>query len=619
VIWTRVASISADWVITLAIVLAAVGGSVPFFEAEFNPYDGGLAVYGAERVADGLVPYVDGYTSYGPAQYYLRAGLFRLFGFNMGVFQREVVATAAIFVGVAYHVLRQCAGRGTSVVLAATAAMPLSILLPLGGYNFAAYVCFLIGAGGLMRYAQTRAWPWLVITGGATGLCFAEQWVFGLLGLLVFASAAVAMPYLIRIFEPEATIGTAPRVHGNRLATLLIPAVLVLLPFYAPAILEDPGTIARSVRLHLAVREARVLPYPIPPNPVGVVAGERTIGEYFAAAAVVAPAYAFPVLGLLNAAAVVVATRRRNVLKPPGALVLHTCVMTLLGGLLFEYGRSRADIWHTPPSAVFMILSLPLVVHLVRRPQRTDASVPTPLRLAGALVALAILAPVIYLSASRIRAESAESAPTGVLMSPRLSGVETDPGTAAIYNALIAYVRDHTAVDEPIFSGSVEHDRLFLIDVLVYFATDRDAGVWDYLMDPGSTTTAPVQRRIVTDLRRNHVRLVVLVDSPIPPEERHQESSGVTILDDYINANYAVVERFGPYVVLLPRAEVQDSSDSSALSNGSLEGMAFSVASASSARSGWPGRRRSAPPSTATRGRLRTPPAPRRHSHLGQA
>jgi hypothetical protein len=47
------------------------------------------------------------------------------------------------------------------------------------------------------------------------------------------------------------------------------------------------------------------------------------------------------------------------------------------------------------------------------------------------------------------------------------------------------------------------------------------------------------------------VRYVVLWEAPLSPEpNRSSESSGVTILDDFIKANYERVAGFGKYVIL---------------------------------------------------------------------
>ena len=45
-----------------------------------NVYDEGLALTGAMRVEAGQVPHRDFYANYGPAQFYILAGLFKIFG-----------------------------------------------------------------------------------------------------------------------------------------------------------------------------------------------------------------------------------------------------------------------------------------------------------------------------------------------------------------------------------------------------------------------------------------------------------------------------------------------------------------------------------------------------------
>jgi hypothetical protein len=47
---------------------------------DINVYDEGLIVFGAIRVMNGDVPYRDFYANYGPAQFYVLAGLFKVFG-----------------------------------------------------------------------------------------------------------------------------------------------------------------------------------------------------------------------------------------------------------------------------------------------------------------------------------------------------------------------------------------------------------------------------------------------------------------------------------------------------------------------------------------------------------
>jgi len=50
-----------------------------------NVYDEGLALTGAMRVAAGQIPHRDFYANYGPAQFYVLAGLFKIFGESLVV------------------------------------------------------------------------------------------------------------------------------------------------------------------------------------------------------------------------------------------------------------------------------------------------------------------------------------------------------------------------------------------------------------------------------------------------------------------------------------------------------------------------------------------------------
>jgi len=78
-VWARYTSRSA--LLQLALVFCC-SYLVLFFGMSRHPivYDEGLILTAAMRVAAGQIPHRDFYANYGPAQFYLIAGLFRLFG-----------------------------------------------------------------------------------------------------------------------------------------------------------------------------------------------------------------------------------------------------------------------------------------------------------------------------------------------------------------------------------------------------------------------------------------------------------------------------------------------------------------------------------------------------------
>ena len=69
--------------------------------------------------------------------------------------------------------------------------------------------------------------------------------------------------------------------------------------------------------------------------------------------------------------------------------------------------------------------------------------------------------------------------------------------------------------------------------------------------DPGITTTRSVQQRIVKDLEKNRVRLVVVYRAGLPDEpNKSRESSGVTLLDDYLSETFSPIKVRPQYSVL---------------------------------------------------------------------
>ena len=87
----------------------------------------------------------------------------------------------------------------------------------------------------------------------------------------------------------------------------------------------------------------------------------------------------------------------------------------------------------------------------------------------------------------------------------------------------------------------------------IYFLADRLTGSYFAQFDPGITTTREVQQRIIDDLRRNHVRLVVVYRVTLPDEpNKSRASSGVTLLDDYFAENFSPIKIHPEYSISPP-------------------------------------------------------------------
>jgi hypothetical protein len=113
-------------------------------------------------------------------------------------------------------------------------------------------------------------------------------------------------------------------------------------------------------------------------------------------------------------------------------------------------------------------------------------------------------------------------------------------------------VRAATAPDEPIFVGEAHHRFTFTNPLIVYYLADRPAGVRDTLFLPGMTNTARIQRRMVADLARSRTRYLVLDErfADVFQPSNDSRIPGATVLDQYVEANFEVVDDLGDIRVM---------------------------------------------------------------------
>jgi hypothetical protein len=119
----------------------------------------------------------------------------------------------------------------------------------------------------------------------------------------------------------------------------------------------------------------------------------------------------------------------------------------------------------------------------------------------------------------------------------------------------VEYIQQHTRPGEDVYSGAGRHDKLFLNDILFYFISKREAPTKWYYLEPGLETTYAIQKQMIQDLDSHHVTYVIrnfTWDAVAEPNES-RFSSGVTILDQYIDANYKPEASF-PQILILHRA-----------------------------------------------------------------
>ena len=495
--------------VAAALFVAAVAISAFSILRGIDPFDEGLALQAAERVADGQLPYRDFTWAYGPGQPYLLGGLSELFGPSLLVWRIiRVLVNGAVAVAV-FVLLRRRTGTGWAAggALVAAAAMAQ----PLSANPFApALLCALLAV-----LAATEEPPKPLAAAGLTALTAAFR-----LDFAVFAGVACLVALAVRRDGRSAVRYALVATAGS---------VLVYLPFL---IADGPADMWDAlVATGLREGEHWRLPFPLEYDggfslwPPGELAHDvKDVLSFYVPVLLVA--------GLV-VGAVAVVLRRRSLPPLWGALLgLAACFLLYL--------LSRTDAFHETPLLVTLAVLLPLLAATAGRKWITVAA-------AAVVVLLGV-----YAGSNRVDA---------LFDPPELErlhldvadGVRARPADADALPQAVAEVRELVPEGEPIYVVTLRSDLVRIGNPLFYVLADRpNAMDTDFALQ----TEADDQRRLVERLEQDPPGAVVRWTDPDSarrePNERG-EPSGSRLLDDYLERAYRERARFGYYVVLEPR------------------------------------------------------------------
>ena len=139
---------------------------------------------------------------------------------------------------------------------------------------------------------------------------------------------------------------------------------------------------------------------------------------------------------------------------------------------------------------------------------------------------------------------------------PPADGVRAQAARRDPLERAVRAVQSRVPPGEPIYVATRRSDLVTSGDPLFYVLAGRHNPTRYDIQAPGVITSAPVQRELVADLREARPRAVVRFTAAVtaaPEPNRAGESTGVRILDDYLNSAYRPAARHGPYLVLEPR------------------------------------------------------------------
>jgi hypothetical protein len=487
-------------------------------------YDEGLILAGADRILLGEVPFRDFWNTHPPAQIWLVAGLFRLFGESMVVLR---VYDAAVKAGIALVLylwarrLSDGAHAGAAACILATIWLEFFGSFGFGYTAFPALLLSLVSLGWLIDAsdAETPARARRLIAGA--GLCVGLAALFRLdFGAYAALTAVATLAVAATSKDPRPR---SMRVRGTALALTSFGAAALAPAAVAVAVLAAQGvTTARLVDV-LVTYPARVFP-----QYRGLPLPDLTVWRL---------AYYVPVwvavAGLARGGWLM---HRRDGSR---ASALAWFSLSALALVSIPQARTRADMVHQAPVLLpSAALAAALWFSLWRRrgPARAIACALVP------VVALTYAAAPVY-SLARPGSTTATRA-HGL---PRAAGVAIEPDQAAAVRA----VRQRTSPGDAIYVGNTRHDHIIRNDALFYFLAGRRYATAYHNLLPGLATRDEVQREIVEQLRATRPRCVVLCarfDGETEPNASSLET-GSRRLDDDIRQGYVFSVTIGAYQI----------------------------------------------------------------------
>ena len=229
-----------------------------------------------------------------------------------------------------------------------------------------------------------------------------------------------------------------------------------------------------------------------------------------------------------------------------GAVVF---IFSLLALLMYSQCIVRSDTEHLTPSIiiVFPLIAFALIKEGIQRLRKIVIYFVIAIIVSFPLMKKAILVRKI------VSGNSIE------ILSERSSCIMAEPIFANDYNEVLNYFRNNVSDNDMLFSGCTRHDKLLLNDVMIYFLSQKKSASFYHELHPGVTTTLEVQDRIIDEISKNNPGFIIISrQDAVREPNKSSESSGITLLDEYISDRYRHVFEKGAYSILEKRTSLSE-------------------------------------------------------------
>jgi hypothetical protein len=485
--------------------LCVIAVAARFLAAPLDRFDEGLTLTKAALVANGLIPYRDFWSTYGPLDMLVLGGAFRVIAVDALVERVMAIASVLLFAGVAYTLLTVIGVRGALRLLMTSLLALVALSIP--AFN-SAVLADLVLLGAFTAFVRGQVAPhrgWALAAGALTALSsLARPELGAALGLGLLAG------YALR--------ARLERRAGPLLAYVSAAGLGVVVLWGPVLVLAGPAPVYVQLVQSAVTVYARARHIPLGQGPEGPLV------------AIMAAAFAFTWLWAVRTLAL------RQLARAEMAAML-AFLITGIG--LFGWVWTRADGAHALTAWPATGALLALLMQQRRRGTPTDPR----LDAAMSVVALAIVA--LAAGGLALRDLNLPANP-GVLPRATLVGARAwmPPDQLAV---LVRRIDAQVPAGQPLFVGLRRNDLARFNDTTLYFLSDRRPGTVYFENLPGFSNQDAVQQTVICQLVRAHVTLAVL--GPNGPGEPWNLSSqaGSTRLDAWLAAHASARETIDPY------------------------------------------------------------------------
>ena len=515
-----------------------------------NIYDEGIVLTAAMRVAAGQLPHRDFYSIYGPAQYYILAGLFKLVGPSILAERLLDLLFESAIVTTLYWVLIGYCRRSVALATSVTSILLMYGLQITEGYATVpiALISLLSAAWMLPLFDRGLSRRRTLGLGMLAAVATLYRYDTGI-ALLAVQALVIAVSTYVR---PD-TLASHLKTFLSRFwlclagfAVVTLPPALYFVAHSSISPLINDIFILQGRNYH----RGRNLPFPAPHW-----ASLEQMQVYL------------PLLAIGLALYVIWSSRNQprgdEDLDPKGEAGGRNWMPVLVIFGITAFVLYFKGIVRVTPLSMYLATVPSLVILAVLFEKRMRFS--RPVRISTLVLAAMTILLISIASVKETNTLLAQRSIIGRILRVTLFRHRASPGiqqswcqkTNPVTRGLcflpddgrihaIEFIDNQTTHDQPLFVGLTSHDRVFANDNLIYFAAQRlPATRWSHY-DPDLQTTAGVQTEMIHELQQDPPPYVVL-DSEFKIFNEPNDSarsSGVYLLDNYIRSNYQYVNTF---------------------------------------------------------------------------